>query len=246
MRCWSFAAIGLLLAPAVAAQRQHLAVEPEVSLAWWQIDPHYEHLWATTCPADPSWQPGEGRDPGLYTDYMTRPQTVASARSDTRIPLFPRYRVRPLCRQAVRGEVMVEDSATLRGVRGRITVVADSLFTGLAMRDVYGRKAILETPRFPEIAFRIDSLVDVRRGDTLRATAVGGFELHGVTRPMRAPLEAWHDPAGFRVRAQFSVPAADLTDEFRMSKWALGMGVVLKRWKMVHMGVDVVLRPRAL
>jgi hypothetical protein len=28
-----------------------------------------------------------------------------------------------------------------------------------------------------------------------------------------------------------------------MSKWALGMGVVMKRWNTVHMGVDVILRP---
>lgn len=233
--------LALLLPAALPAQTQFV-VEPKTSLAWWQIDPHYEHLWATTCPADPSWQPGEGRDPGQYTDYATRPSTTAAARSDSRIPLFPRYRVRPVCRSAVHGEITVGDTATLSGVHGRITMIADSLFTGLEMRDIYARRAILETGRYPEIAFTIDSLVEVRRsGDTTKAFAIGHFELHGVAQPMRAPVSAWRDPAGLRVRAQFSVPAPMLVNEFQMSKWGLGMGVVMKRWKTIHMGVDVIL-----
>jgi hypothetical protein len=239
------ATVPILVVPPLAAQAQRWSIEPRTSLAWWQIDPHYEHLWATTCPADPSWQPGEGRDPGLYTDYSTRPTTIAAARSDQRIPLFPRYRVRALCRQAVRGEIAVDDEARLSGVRGRVTLIADSLFTGLEMRDIYARRSILETMRYPEIAFVIDSVVDAQGGDTIRATAVGSFELHGVSRPMRAPLIATRDPAGLRIRAQFSVPASQLTDEFLMSKWGLGMGVVLKRWKTIHMGVDIILRPTA-
>ena len=59
------------------------------------------------------------------------------------------------------------DAATLQGVRGSVTLIADSLFTGLAMRDKYARRAVLETVRYPEITFTIDSLVDVQRGDTI-------------------------------------------------------------------------------
>ena len=218
-------------------------IEPKTSLAWWQVDPHYEHLWATTCPADTSWQAGEGRDAGLYTNYATRPKTAAAGTSDSRIPLFPRTEVRPLCRQAIRGAITAADTIRWRGVRGTVTVIADSLFTGLGFRDTYGRRAVLETGTYPEITFTIDSLVDVQPGDTLRATAIGTFELHGVQHATRAPLRAWHERAGFRVRAQFSVPALALTQEFKMSKWALGMGVGMRRWNTVHMGVDVVLRP---
>jgi len=218
-------------------------VDQKTSLAWWQVDPHYEHLWATTCPADTSWQAGEGRDAGLYTNYATRPKTAAAGTSDSRIPLFPRTEVRPLCRQAIRGAITAADTIRWRGVRGTVTVIADSLFTGLGFRDTYGRRAVLETGTYPEITFTIDSLVDVQPGDTLRATAIGTFELHGVQHATRAPLRAWHERAGFRVRAQFSVPALALTQEFKMSKWALGMGVGMRRWNTVHMGVDVVLRP---
>lgn len=231
-------------APATAQVTSRMTVEPKTSLAWWQMDPHYEHLWSTTCPADPSWQPGEGRDPGLYTDYGTRPVTVAAGLSDARVPLFPRYRVRPICRQAVRGEITVADVATLSGVRGTISILGDSLFTGLEMRDTYERRAVLETARYPEITFRIDSLVDVQRGDTIKATAIGALTVHGGTIAVRAPVRAWQDPtAGLRVRAQISVPARTLTDDFHMSKVALSMGVVMKRWKTAHMGIDVILKP---
>jgi YceI-like protein len=245
MRSWFSLAAVVVLAGPLAAQSgpARWVIERKTSLAWWQMDPHYEHLWATTCPADPSWQPGEGRDPGQYTDYTWRPKTIAADRSDSRIPLFPRYRVRPLCRDAVRGEVTATDAATLRGVRGTVTLIADSLFTGLEMRDKYARRAILETGRYPDITFAIDSLVDVQRGDTIRATAVGTLTVHGNAKPMRAPVLAWQETAGLRVRAQFSVPARTLTDEFHMPEWALGMGVIMKRWKTLHMGVDLVLKP---
>jgi hypothetical protein len=237
----------LLVAAASLPAQTRWAVDHKTSLAWWQVDPHYEHLWATTCPADTSWQAGEGRDAGLYTNYATRPKTVAAGRPDARIPLFPRNIVRPNCRYAVRGEISAPDTVGWRGVRGTVTVIADSLFTGLSFRDAYGRKAILQTSTYPEITFTIDSLTEVQKGargeaDTLRAIAVGTLELHGVKHPTRAPVRAWQDPAGFRVRAQFAVPAVALTDEFKMSKFALAMGVGSRRWNTVHMGIDVILR----
>jgi hypothetical protein len=220
-----------------------MSVDPATSLAWWQIDPHYEHLWATTCPADPSWQPGEGRTPGYYTDYATRPKTLPSGRSDRRIPLFPRLRVRPVCRHAVRGAVTADDPTAWHRAAGVIVVLADSLITGLEFRDEYARRSVLETSRYPELTFTIDSVVDIRPGDTLRAVAVGKFEAHGYTLPVRVPVEANRDAAGLRVRGQFHIDARLLVNEFGMSKWALGMGVMFKRWKTLHMGVDLVLRP---
>ena len=242
MRCAPLVVIlSLSVAAALGAQTRY-TVEHNTSLAWWQVDPHYEHLWATTCPADTSWQAGEGRDAGLYTNYKTRPVTVAADRPDSRIPLFPRHDVKPLCRNAVRGEVTVDDVQRWRGVRGTVSVIADSLFTGLGFRDTYGRRAVLQTSTYPTINFTIDSLTEVQPGDTIRAVAVGTLELHGVQHATRAPVKAWQDPAGFRIRAQFSFPALALTQEFKMSKTALGMGVGLRRWNTVHMGVDLILR----
>lgn len=240
---WALLTSSLCATSLLQAQHPRMRVEGKTSLAWWQIDPHYEHLWSTTCPADPSWQPGEGRDPGLYTDYGSRPQTIAADRSDKRIPLFPRYRVRPICRQAVSGELTIADPVGLRGVRGTVTVLADSLTTGLTMRDVYERRAVFETPRHPEITFTIDSLTDVQRGDTIRAVAVGMLSIRGIAAPVRAPLIATRDPAGLRVRTQFFIPAPALIDIYHMSKVALSMGVIMKRWKTIHMGVDLILLP---
>lgn len=226
----------------LTAQAVRWAVEHSTSLAWWQVNPHYEHLWATTCPADSSWQAGEGCDAGLYTNYATRPKTVAAGVSDTRIPLFPRVAVKPNCRYAVRGEITTPDTERWSGVRGVVTVNADSLFTGLGYRDRFGRRRVLETDKYPDIRFTIDSLADVQPGDTIRAIAVGTFELHGVKRATRAPVVAWRERQGLRVQAQFSIPALSLTETFKMSKVALGMGVVMRRWNAVHMGVDLILR----
>jgi polyisoprenoid-binding protein YceI len=237
-------AAAAMTSPTAAAQGGlRWTVDPATSLAWWQIDPHYEHLWATTCPADPSWQAGEGRTPGYYTDYSNRPQTLPSGRSDRRIPLFPRHRIRPVCQHAVRGEVTAGDTTAWHGAKGTIVVIADSLITGLDFRDQYARRSVLETQRYPMLKLTIDSLVGVQPGDTTHAVAVGRFEAHGYTLPVRVPVNAVRDAAGLRVRGQFSIDAQLLVHEFGMSKWALGMGVMFKRWKTLHMGVDLVLLP---
>lgn len=180
----------------------------------------------------------------MYADYENRPVTVAAGVSDSRIPLFPRRVVKANCRYAVRGEITTPDTERWRGVRGVVSVIADSLFTGLGFRDRFGRNRVLETGKYPEIRFTIDSLTEVQPGDTIRAIAVGTFELHGVTQATRAPVVAWRERGGLRVQAQFSVPARSLTEYFKMSKVALGMGVVMRRWNSVHMGIDVLLRPQ--
>ncbi len=231
-------------APGALAQADGVrwTVDPATSLAWWQMDPHYEHLWATTCPGDPSWQAGEGRTPGYHTDYSNRPSTLPT-RSDQRIPLFPRYRVRPMCSHAVRGELRASDTTAWRGASGTIVVLADSLITGLDFRDDYARKAVYETKRYPELKFTIDSIVRVQPGDTMRAVAVGRFEARGYIHPVTVPVIVTHESEGLRVRGQFHIDVQMLVNEYRISKWTLGMGVMFKRWKTLHMGIDLVLRP---
>lgn len=235
--------LGLLVAlPAVtAAQEVRLAVDPASSLAWWQINPNYGHLWATTCPDDPSWQAGDARSFG-HVDKKSRKQTIASGRDDLRIPLYPRADVKPVCRHAVSGAVLTVDTANWSGLRGEIAVVPDSLTTGMPMRDNFAAKAVFESGKHRHIKFRIEKLEDVVAGDTITATAVGFLILHGVEKPMRAPVKAWREADGLRVQTEFEFPANDLVTEYKMSKLSLGMGVTLGRWKTVHMGVDVILR----
>ena len=222
-----------------------LRVEPKSSLAWWQVNPHLSHLWATTCPQEPSWRPGEGTSMAWAGEFLKmRSSKGHAAVRDTVIPIYPRKRVRPLCTEAVSGEITAADTVTWQGVRGKIVVKADRLVTGLEMRDAYARKAILQTAMYPEITFAIDSLGPLQvKGDTLRGQVFGTFETRGVPRTMIAPLKAWHEGGGLRVQAQFFVPAHDLPEKYGLSKLVLGIGAAGTLWDELHMGVDVVLVP---
>jgi polyisoprenoid-binding protein YceI len=217
-------------------------VEPRSSLAWWQIDPHYNHLWATTCPDDPSWQPGEGRSPGYYIDYLRRPDTKDNDESDPRVPLYPRRHVRALCRAAVTGVITLSDPTAYNSARGTITIMTDSLVTGLNLRDAFARKQVFQTYTYPHLRFTIDSLVNVQQGETIHATAVGTFEIHGTRHTVRAPAKITSEAGGLRVQAQFQERAKALTHEYGLPETALGMGVTIGRWRTVHMGVDLLLK----
>ena len=121
---------------------------------------------------------------------------------------------------------------------------ASALVTGLDMRDRYARTVILETARYPEIRFTIDSLINVEQGEVTRALAVGTFELRGVRHSMTAEISATECAGGLRVRAAFDIPIRALVERFHVSRYAMGLanqGV----WKSIEMGVDVVLAPVA-
>lgn len=231
----------LFAGTAAPAQNVRYSAEPRASLAWWQVDPHFGHLWATTCPADPTWQPGEGRSPQYYVDYIRRHDIKESGVKDTRIPLYPRKRIRYVCKTAISAVVEVSDTNSLKLVSAHVSVLADSLFTGLDMRDAYARSKVLNTKQFPAIRFMVDSLTAITPGDTLRATAVGTFELRGIQQPMSSPVKVWREGGGIRVQSHFIIPAKSLVDVYDMSPLALGMGVRMGQWENVHMGIDMLL-----
>jgi len=220
-------------------------VESRASLAWWQIEPHYNHLWATTCPQDPAWQPGEGRSPGYYVNYLARARTTDADHEHAPVPLYPRKRVRYVCEPAVTGSLSVPRD--YRQTTATISVRAEDLVSGLDVRDSFARRAVLQTTTYPTITFTLDSLDAVAAktsgSDTLRTTATGTLELHGVRKTIRVPLQAWREGEIMRVKGQFAFPARDLVSEFRMSSLALGMGVTMGRWRSMHMGLDVVFVP---
>jgi hypothetical protein len=240
--------LGLTFADARRVSGQtRLVIDPRTSLAWWEVNPNLSHLWATTCPEDPAWQPGEGRSVGYMVDYLRRSNVTDTHMSDTaKIPVYPRKVVRSLCTPAVSGEVTVADTTTLRGVHGALAVRSEELRTGLDFRDRYARKAIYASDQFPEFRFEIDSLVSVQRGkgDTLRAVAMGTLEIRGVKTAMAIPIKVRHEGGGLRVWAKTHVPAAFLVDKYGVSALALGLSVGLKVWKDLYMGVDVLLRPQ--
>lgn len=216
------------------------SIMPRESLAWWQVEPNYGHLWATTCPGDPNWSAGESRSSG----YNYQDERIAvTAQLNSRIPLFPRGKVTPVCGDAVHGDIAITDTIHWRGVSGTIVIDAHDLTTGADFRDAYAQKAVLKSSAFPTIEFSIDSLADLHvEGDTIRATAIGNLLLVGKLHPKSARLVAWRVPQGLRVRGQIQVPAKDMTGTLGLSKFALNMGVVLGRWDTLYMGIDIILK----
>jgi hypothetical protein len=240
-----FALAALVTLGVRAPAQVRLTVDPKASLAWWQVNPHLNHLWATTCPEEPSWRPGEGRSAGqvIAKGLHGTKQGYAAVSDTTVVPLYPRHTVRSVCTEAVEGDFLVADTVHWRGLRGVVTVKGDALITGEARRDAFARDAVLQTNRYPDIRFTIDSVVDVIRvADTLRGTVVGVFALHGVTKAMTAPVRAWPEAGGLRVLARLRLPARSLVDEFKLSRFAIGLGLNSNIWHDLFMGVDVVLR----
>jgi polyisoprenoid-binding protein YceI len=237
----------LLTALATGQAQTRWVVDPKASLAWWQIDPNMAHLWATTCPQEPSWRPGEGRSGGWTTEEAMNAKTLAhgfNQTSDTvHVPLYPRRRVRFVCSEAIHGQLLLPDTLRLRGAHGQIVIDAKQIVTGEGMRDVYQRNAILGVSVYPDIKFTLDSVVDLsRRGDTLRGTAVGTWELRNVTRPVSANFKAYPEAGGTRVLAKFGIPVKRLVTDYGVWKRNLGLGVMMDIWKTLFMGVDLLVR----
>ena len=236
----------LLVASRAHAQTaQRFAVDERSSLAWWQVSPHLNHLWATTCPQDPNWQPGDERSSGWAFDPKKAPKTGHSNTIDTvHVPLYPRPagQAQAICPAAVRGEIVAVDTNSWRGVKGLISIRADAFITGLSMRDEYARKAVLQSQSYPDIRFHLDSLVNIQGNDTVTASAIGRFELRGVSQPQVVPIKAWREGNGLRVTGKFTIRPAELVEKYRVSQLALGLGVGTGVWHYLHLGFDVVLQ----
>src|SRR5688572_19437190 len=101
-----------------SAQQTRYVVDQKRSLVWWQLDPHFGHLWATTCPRDPSWQPGEGHSGRYSINYKKRPKVKLTNVSAGTFPLFPRDTMRANCRTAVSGSFTTEDAKRFSNMRG--------------------------------------------------------------------------------------------------------------------------------
>src|SRR2546425_10143511 len=135
-RTLALALVGLLPAAAGAPAQTRWTVDPKESLAWWQVSPNLNPLWATTCPGEPSWRPGEGRSSGWYINpNLKLPRTgYANVEDTVHVPLFPRGTVTPVCVEATRGEVVVADTVHWRGGVGAGGVRGGAVLTGEAGR----------------------------------------------------------------------------------------------------------------
>jgi hypothetical protein len=238
------------IVPLRRIEAQHAArfvVDPTLSLAWWQVNPHLEHLWATTCPEEPSWLPGVGRSGS--TAWTLDGSDIAlnnqfSTDDTVHIPLFPRHAIWTTCPPAIHGGLIAPDTISWNGAHGRIEVDAATLYSGGNARDAFARSAVLQVGKYPQIVMIIDSVVDVAHGggDTVHAVAMGKLLLHGAQTPLSVSVVAAHDTGGVRVRGRWYITGKDLWNQYAISKVALGLGIGFGIWRELWLGIDLVMR----
>jgi hypothetical protein len=238
----SFVVTCLVFGPGLATAQAHWTVDPKASLAWWQMSPNLNHLWATTCPGDPSWRPGEGRSGGWTIDPKLKgsPTGYSDVEDTVHVPLYPRKTVNPICADAVRGKITIDDTVHWRGAHGMVAVRSDALISGEQMRDNMMHHS-LQSLQFPEIRFDLDSLVDMtHQGDTLVGTAAGKLTIRDIVIVVDAAMKVFPDPEGLRVLAKWRIPASELgmlTPDLHY----FGLGINTRIWKNFFMGADLVL-----
>lgn len=90
----------------------------------------------------------------------------------------------------VQGEIAVDPSALVKGVRGTISANAASLNTGIWLRDS-DLQAVMETARYPVIRFTVTEVQSPKTaltpGDEAMLTVTGTMEIHGVQRTVQIP-----------------------------------------------------------
>src|SRR5262245_25741185 len=111
----SFLTLGLVVCALAARAEGQWTIDPKSSLAWWQLSPHLGHLWATTCPQDPAWQPGESRGTDSHIDKKSRKDVPLIQVDDPRVPIYPRLEVAAICSEAVSGTISATDRASWKG-----------------------------------------------------------------------------------------------------------------------------------
>jgi hypothetical protein len=240
---WMGIALAGLLLPVGASAQSRWTVQGNSSLAWWQINPNEDHLWATTCPADPDWRPGANRSAGwAINPALQLPSHGADVSDTVHVPVFPRYEIRHLCVDALQGEFTVADPAHWSGIRGWLTVRSDDIVVGDAWDDETMHE-VLGASSFPDIRFTIDSVVDMsQHGDTLVGRVAGTMALRGTTTPMLAAVTALPDSGGLRVFVKWRIPAKEL-NTLTPSLAHISLGLDSRIWKDFFMGADIVLRP---
>ena len=229
------------LCPAAAVAQSRWVVDPKTSLVWWQMSPHLNHLWGTTCPEDRSWRPGENRSPGWRVNPRLKlPEGFSNVDDTVNVPLFPRDEVEAVCSEAVKGEVFLPDTVTWKSARGEVSAKADKLVSGQVMRDMLTHQ-VLESATFPDITFKLDSLVGfTKEPDAMVGSAVGTLTIRGIVEPVTASLRVFPDGGGMRVLAKFRVTADTLTKKIIPKIRIFGLGGNTNIWHDFFMGADLV------
>jgi polyisoprenoid-binding protein YceI len=107
--------------------------------------------------------------------------------------------------QPTKGELRF-DPATNK-LSGEIVVDAKSGETGNGMRDRKMHKEVLESERYPEIAFRpdrVEGTVALQGNSSVRVHGI--FSIHGAEHEMTVPAEIGKSPDRWSATLHFSVP----------------------------------------
>ncbi|HEV8264068.1 MAG TPA: YceI family protein [Gemmatimonadales bacterium] len=206
-------------------------VDASLSRAWYLIRPHYGHLYGSTCRAD--YEEGAA-DLGGDVQYGIH------SGADPRRGLRPPGTGHP-CSPAIDAEFAASDTAGWKDLRATIVVQLDYIVGPSKRRDDHMKDQIMKTHLHPQARFTLDSLTRVQPGDTIRAIAVGTFELYGTRRPISAPAVAWFDSTGdLHVNAEFTMPPRALVTDYGVGRLWIGLGWYM--WKTLTVGVDLHLK----
>ncbi|HEY6371602.1 MAG TPA: YceI family protein [Candidatus Sulfotelmatobacter sp.] len=94
-------------------------------------------------------------------------------------------------------------------ISGEIVVDAQSGESGSGMRDRKMHKEVLESERYPEIAFRPDKIEGPVASQGKSSVKVHGlFHIHGVNREITVPAEVEMSPDHWTATVHFTVPYA--------------------------------------
>jgi polyisoprenoid-binding protein YceI len=132
------------------------------------------------------------------------------------------------------------DPAKANEAKGDIKVEVKTIKTGLSLRDEHlHAENWLDAAKFPEAKFvisKITGVTSLKPGETVEATVVGKFTLHGVTQDITAKAKVRNAVAGneqtLHVLATFTVKLED-------HKVSIPSIVALKVSKEIQVNVDL-------
>ena len=115
----------------------------------------------------------------------------------------------------VSGQVSCDPANLGDSVTVQVEVDLASLDTGIPMRNKHMRENHLETDKYPKAVFEGGRIIDASArtlspGTTVHLRLAGQFDLHGVKRPLEAPVDVTQARDGtLQITTHFDVALAD-------------------------------------
>jgi len=115
----------------------------------------------------------------------------------------------------VSGQVSCDPASLADSVTVRVEVDLASLDTGIPMRNKHMRENHLETAKYPKAVFEGGRILEASArtlspGTTVHLRLAGQFDLHGVKRPLEAPVDVTLAKDGsLQITTHFDVALAD-------------------------------------